>query len=125
MDPSFKLIVDGSEVASGTLRRAIAPSAVAELERLRQLSGNAIMIGSAVVIVTRIKVGASKARRHFGAGEVALNPADGSLWFFAAESDSRMPLVPLGSITQGLDGLSSIRRGARVTVIVRSEQSPP
>ncbi|MFP3136805.1 MAG: hypothetical protein RXP91_00235 [Nitrososphaeria archaeon] len=120
MDPSFKLIVDGSEIAEGVLRRAVAPAAVWELERIHRVSGNALIREDSVGIVTRLKVGAAKSRLKFKAGEVAINPADGSLWVFLSDAESRMPLVPLGSVLQGLEGLRSIRRGARLELVVRT-----
>ncbi len=118
MDPAFKLIVDGREVAAGTLRRAVAPAAVSELERAGRLSGNAIIKGNAVGMVTRLKVGASKARAEFRAGEVAVNPADGSLWIFFGDAKPQSPMVPLGNVTQGLEEVAKIRRGARVIFVV-------
>ena len=121
MDPSFKLIVDDREVASGVLRRAIAPAAVAELERLRRLTGNVLLRDNAIGMVTRLKIGVSKARTQFRAGEMAVNPADGSLWIFVGDSQLHMPMVPLGNVIQGLDELARTRRGARLTLIVRTE----
>ncbi|MFP3283647.1 MAG: hypothetical protein RXP97_06255 [Nitrososphaeria archaeon] len=125
MDPSFKLIVDDEEVASGVLRRAIAPSVASDLERMRRVAGNVLMRDNAIGIVTHLKVGSSKSRRNFRRGEVALSPADGTMWFFTGDSESRMPLVPLGNITMGIDSLSAIRRGARLALVVSSGQGPP
>ncbi len=123
--PSFKLIVNGQEVARGILHRSVSPSAVAELERARRISGNAVVKEGSIGIPTRLKVGASKARARFRPGELAVNPADGTLWLFLSDSQTSMPMVPLGEVTEGVAELAKIKRGSQVSIIISPERRPP
>lgn len=101
----------GGEKLRCELKRHLSPRTVGLILRSLPIAGNAHRIGPISYIETPIESGAERPRREFKKGDIAFDPATGSICFFSRDADAGKIMTPIGRITDNVDPLEKLKPG--------------
>lgn len=114
----FRIKIIGLGEAMGELSRSRTPKTVFQIVKMGRLRGRITVEGDFVGFTTSVIAGHEKSKKDFDAGDIGYQPLNRGIWVAITKTKAKLPMNPIGRITEGLDVLKEARSGNEVILEV-------
>lgn len=116
----FRMRVVGLGEVVGEFNRSKTPKTVFQIIKMGRFRGRITVEEGFVGFITNVIAGHEKSRKDFQPGDVGYQPLNRGLWVAVTKARAKLPMNPVGKVTNGLEVLRSVKSGEEVILEVVS-----